>query len=101
MSVSRRNKNNFNTTNINSRFLSFFLSSLILLTIGLIIKINNVSEIIKRDRIPLTLKQIDIRKDQKVISINNRDRLIRNHIKKEAKKNGMIKADYTRNIIKW
>ena len=49
----------------------------------------------------MTLKQIDIRKDQKVIAINNRDRLIRNHIKKEAKKNGMIKADYTRNIIKW
>tara|TARA_B100002052_G_scaffold292965_1_gene315367 strand:+ start:615 stop:920 length:306 start_codon:yes stop_codon:yes gene_type:complete len=101
MSVSRRNKNNFNTINISSRFFSFFLSSLILLTIGLIIKINNVSEIIKRDKIPLTLKQIDIRKDQKVIAINNRDRLIRNHIKKEAKKNGMIKADYTRNIIKW
>tara|TARA_Y100001970_G_scaffold160165_1_gene195937 strand:- start:4570 stop:4875 length:306 start_codon:yes stop_codon:yes gene_type:complete len=101
MPVSRRNKNNFNKANINSRFLSFFLSSLILLTIGLIIKINNVSEIIKRDEIPFLLKQINIGKDQKVIAINNRDRLIRTHIKKEAKKNGMIKADYSRNIIKW
>ena len=101
MSVSRRNKNNFNTVNINSRFLSLFFFFLILLTIGLIIKINNVSEIIKRDEIPFLLKQINIGKDQKVIAINNRDRLIRTHIKKEAKKNGMIKADYSRNIIKW
>jgi len=101
MSISYRNKNNFNAFNISSRFFSFLFFFLTLLTIGLIIKINNVSEVIRRDKIPLVLKQIEIKRDQKVIAINNRDKLLRTHIKNEAKKNGMIKADYSNNIIKW
>ncbi len=101
MPVSYRNKNNFNAFNINSRVFSFLFFSLILLTVGLIIKINNASEIIKRDKIPFILQQIEIKKDQKVIAINNRDKLLRTHIKNEAQKNGMIKANYSKDIIKW
>lgn len=50
---------------------------------------------------PVVSKQIEITRDQKVISINNKDKLIRNHIKNEAEKAGMIRANYSRNIIKW
>lgn len=101
MSVSYRNKNNFNGNNTYSRFSSLLFLTLSLLIIGLVIKVNNESEVIRRDKIPLVIKQIKSKKDQKVIAINNRDRLLRTHIKSEAKKNGMIKADYIRNIIKW
>ena len=34
-------------------------------------------------------------------AINNRDKLLRTHIKNEAKKHGMIKANYSKHIIKW
>jgi hypothetical protein len=101
MPLSYRNKNNFNIFNIDLHLHSFFFFFLLLFTIYLIIKINNASEVITRDKIPLVLNQIETRKDQKVIALKNRDKLLRTHIKNEAKKNGMIKADYSRNIIKW
>ena len=101
MSVNYRNKNNFNTFNINSRFFSFLFFSLTLLTLYLIINISNDTKIIKRDKIPLILAQIQESKDNQVIEITNRDKLLRTHIKDEAKKNGMIKANYSNDIIKW
>ena len=101
MSVNYRNKNNFNVFNINSRFFSFLFFSLTLLTLYLIINISNDTKIIKRDKIPLILAQIQESKDNQVIEINDRDKLLRTHIKDEAKKNGMIKANYSNNIIKW
>ncbi len=101
MSVRYRNKNNFNGNNTYSRLSSLLFLTLSLFIIGLVIKVNNESEVMRRDKIPLVIKQIKSKKDQKVIAINNRDRLLRTHIKSEAKKNGMIKADYIRNIIKW
>jgi len=101
MSVNYRNKNNFNVFNINSRFFSFLFFSLTLLTLYLIINISNDTKIIKRDKIPLILAQIKDTKDHQVIAINYRDKLLRTHIKDEAKKNGMIKANYSNNIIKW
>tara|TARA_X000000368_G_scaffold411013_1_gene395291 strand:+ start:258 stop:563 length:306 start_codon:yes stop_codon:yes gene_type:complete len=101
MSVNYRNKNNFNVFNINSRFFSFLFFSLTLLTLYLIINISNDTKIIKRDKIPLILTQIQESKDNQVIEITNRDKLLRTHIKDEAKKNGMIKANYSNDIIKW
>jgi len=101
MPLNYRNKNNFNIFNIDLRLHSFFFFFLLLFTIYLIIKINNASGIITRDKIPVVLNQIETRKDQKVIALKNRDKLLRTHIKDEAKKNGMIKANYSRNIIKW
>ena len=101
MSINYRNKNNFNVFNINSRFFSFLFFSLTLLTLYLIINISNDTKIIKRDKIPLILAQIQDSKDNQVIEINDRDKLLRTHIKDEAKKSGMIKANYSNNIIKW
>ena len=101
MSINYRNKNNFNVFNINSRFFSFLFFSLTLLTLYLIINISNDTKIIKRDKIPLILAQIQESKDNQVIEITNRDKLLRTHIKDEAKKNGMIKANYSNDIIKW
>ena len=101
MSVNYRNKNNFNVFNINSRFFSFLFFSLTLLTLYLIINISNDTKIIKRDKIPLILAQIQESKDNQVIEITDRDKLLRTHIKNEAKKNGMIKANYSNDIIKW
>ena len=101
MSVNYRNKNNFNVFNINSRFFSFLFFSLTLLTLYLIINIGNDTKIIKRDKIPLILAQIQESKDNQVIEITDRDKLLRTHIKNEAKKNGMIKANYSNDIIKW
>ena len=101
MSVNYRNKNNFNVFSINSRFFSFLFFSLTLLTLYLIINISNDTKIIKRDKIPLILAQIQESKDNQVIEITDRDKLLRTHIKDEAKKNGMIKANYSSNIIKW
>ena len=101
MSVNYRNKNNFNVFNINSRFFSFLFLSLTLLTVYLIISIGDDTKKLKRDKIPLILAQIKDTKDHQVIAINYRDKLLRTHIKDEAKKNGMIKANYSNNIIKW
>ena len=101
MSVNYRNKNNFNVFNINSRLFSFLFFSLTLLTLYLIINISNNTKIIKRDKIPLILAQIQESKDNQVIEITDRDKLLRTHIKDEAKKNGMIKANYSNDIIKW
>ena len=101
MPVNYRNKNNFNVFNISSRFFSFLFFSLTLLILYLIINISNDTKIIKRDKIPLILAQIKESKDNQVIEITHRDKLLRTHIKDEAKKYGMIKANYSNNIIKW
>jgi len=101
MSLNYRNQNNLISFKINSGFFSFLTFSFILLIFYLIINIGNSNKIIKRDKIPALSKQIEITRDQIVISINNKDKLIRNHIKNEAEKAGMIRANYSRNIIKW
>ena len=101
MSLNYRNQNNLISFKINSGFFSFLTFSLILLIFYLIINIGNSNKIIKRDKIPALSKQIEITRDQIVISINNKDKLIRNHIKNEAEKAGMIRANYSTNIIKW
>ena len=101
MSLNYRNQNNLISFKINSGFFSFLTFSFILLIFYLIINIGNSNKIIKRDKIPALSKQIEITRDQIVISINNKDKLIRNHIKNEAEKAGMIRANYSTNIIKW
>lgn len=101
MPVNYRNKSNFNSFKINSRFFTFLTSTLIIIIFYLIINIGNSTKIIKRDKLPFIRKQIEIINDQIVISVNNKDKLIRNHIKSEAEKSGMIRANYSRNIIKW
>tara|TARA_B000000437_G_C11492417_1_gene243471 strand:+ start:210 stop:419 length:210 start_codon:yes stop_codon:yes gene_type:complete len=69
--------------------------------VGLIIFINNRSEQLKLNKIPSIEKKIKTLNDQKIIALNKKDDLIRNHIKDQAKKNGMIKANFSKNIIKW
>ena len=46
-------------------------------------------------------KKIKTLNDRKIIALKKKDDLIRNHIKNQAKKNGMIKANFSKNIIKW
>ena len=53
------------------------------------------------NKIPSIEKNIKILNDQKIIALKKKDDLIRNHIKDQAKKNGMIKANFSKNIIKW
>ncbi len=101
MSVNYRNKSNFNTSNISSRFFTFLTFLSILIILYLIINISNSTKITKRDKLPLIKNQIEIINDQIVLSVNNKDKLIRNHIKNEAEKSGMIRANYSKNIIKW
>ena len=47
------------------------------------------------------LKKINILQDFKIAEQASKDRLLRNHIRNEAKNLGMIKADYSKDIIKW
>jgi len=99
LNYSNRNKNNF--SNLDNRYLLIFYLPLLSLIVGLIIFTNNKSEQLRLNKIPSLTKSIKIINDQKIIAINKRDYLIRNHIKSQAKKNGMIKADFSKSIIKW
>ena len=94
-----RNKNNF--SKLDNRYLFISFLPILSLIVGFIIFINNRSEQLKLNKIPSIEKNIKILNDQKIIALKNKDFLIRNHIKYQAKKNGMIKADFSKNIIKW
>ena len=102
MSLKQELENNSTSFNIDLRlfyFILFFLS--IALSIFYTINIKNKIHDLGTNEIPLILKEINSIKDQKVISYRDRDKLLRKHIKNEAKNFGMIKADYSKNIIKW
>tara|TARA_B100000676_G_scaffold3387_1_gene3131 strand:+ start:5138 stop:5443 length:306 start_codon:yes stop_codon:yes gene_type:complete len=99
LSYNHRNKNNF--SKLDNRYLLIFFLPILSLIIGFIIFINNRSEQLKLNQIPSIEKNIKILNDQKIIALKKKDFLIRNHIKDQAKKNGMIKANFSKNIIKW
>ena len=95
-------KNNSNTLSINLNIIYFilflFLASL---SIFYIINLKNKIIDLRTNQIPLVLQNINSIEAQKVISYKDNDQLLRNHIKNKAKNFGMIKADYSNNIIQW
>lgn len=99
LSYKHRNKSNFSKSG-NPYLLISFLPILSLI-VGFIIFINNRSEYLKLNKIPSIEKKIKTLNDRKIIALKEKDDLIRNHIKNQAKKNGMIKANFSKNIIKW
>ena len=99
LSYNHRNKSNF--SKLGNRYLFISFLPILSLIVGLIIFINNRSEQLKLNKIPSIEKKIKTLNDQKIIALNKKDDLIRNHIKDQAKKNGMIKANFSKNIIKW
>ncbi len=99
LSYNHRNKSNF--SKLDNRYLFISFLPILSLIVGLIIFINNRSEQLKLNKIPSIEKKIKTLNDQKIIALNKKDDLIRNHIKDQAKKNGMIKANFSKNIIKW
>ena len=99
LSYNHRNKSNF--SKLDNRYLFISFLPILSLIVGLIIFINNRSEQLKLDKIPSIENKIKTLNDQKIIALNKKDDLIRNHIKDQAKKNGMIKANFSKNIIKW
>ena len=94
-----RNKNNF--SKLDNRYLLIFFLPIISLIVGFMIFVNNRSELLKLNKIPGIKKNIKILKDRKIIALNKKDFLVRTHIKEQAKINGMIKANFSKNIIKW
>ena len=101
MSLSYNNRNKSNFSKLDNRYLFISFLPILSLIVGLIIFINNRSEQLKLNKIPSIEKKIKTLNDQKIIALNKKDDLIRNHIKDQAKKNGMIKANFSKNIIKW
>tara|TARA_B100001123_G_scaffold327395_1_gene368228 strand:- start:176 stop:487 length:312 start_codon:yes stop_codon:yes gene_type:complete len=102
MSLNSKLKKHSTSFNIDLRLFYFFLFFLsISISIFYTIHIKNKIYVLKTNKIPFILKEINSIKNQKVVSKKNKDNLLRNHIKNEAKKNGMIKADYSKNIINW
>ena len=99
LSYNHRTKSNF--SKLDNRYLFISFLPILSLIVGLIIFINNRSEQLKLNKIPSIEKKIKTLNDQKIIALNKKDDLIRNHIKDQAKKNGMIKANFSKNIIKW
>ena len=99
LNYNHRNKNNF--SKLDNRYLLIFFLPTLSLIVGLIIFINNKSEQIRLNKIPNIEKNIKILNDKKIIALNKKDFLVRNHIKEQAKINGMIKANFSKNIIKW
>jgi len=102
MPLKQSSKNNSNTLTINLNLIySLFFLSLIGLIFFYIINVTNKIVDLKTNSIPLVLQNINNIEAQKVIYYKNRDQLLRNHIKNEAKNFGMIKANYSSNIINW
>tara|TARA_Y100001970_G_scaffold7888_1_gene9026 strand:- start:10216 stop:10533 length:318 start_codon:yes stop_codon:yes gene_type:complete len=102
MPLKQSSKNNSNTLTINLNLIySLFFLSLIGLIFFYIINVTNKIVDLKTNSIPLVLQNINNIEAQKVIYYKNRDQLLRNHIKNEAKNFGMIKADYSSSIINW
>tara|TARA_B100002052_G_scaffold297918_1_gene329852 strand:- start:1765 stop:2070 length:306 start_codon:yes stop_codon:yes gene_type:complete len=99
ISYNYRNKNNF--SKLYNSFLFIISFPTLSLIVGFIVFINNRSENLRLNKIPSIEKNIIILKDQKIIALKKKDFLIRNYIKDQAKKNGMIKPNYSKNIIKW
>tara|TARA_B100000676_G_scaffold303443_1_gene353978 strand:- start:2289 stop:2594 length:306 start_codon:yes stop_codon:yes gene_type:complete len=99
ISYNYRNKNNF--SKLYNSFLFIISFPTLSLIVGFIVFINNRSENLRLNKIPNIEKNIIILKDQKIIALKKKDFLIRNYIKDQAKKNGMIKPNYSKNIIKW
>ena len=101
MSISYNNRNKSNFSKLDNRYLFISFLPILSLIVGLIIFINNRSEQLKLNKIPSIEKKIKTLNDRKIIALKKKDNLIRNHIKDQAKKNGMIKANFSKNIIKW
>ena len=99
LSYNYRNKSNF--SKLSNRYLFISFLPILSLIVGLIIFINNRSEQLKLNKIPSIEKKIKTLNDRKIIAQKKKDDIIRNHIKDQAKKNGMIKANFSKNIIKW
>jgi len=102
MSISNKFKNESNLFIIDIRLFYFFLF-LLLTSFSIFYTINIKNKIydLTNNQIPLILKKINTLKDFKIAEQANKDRLLRKHIKNEAKNLGMIKADYSKDIIKW
>ena len=101
MSLSYNHRNKSNHSKLSNRYLFISFLPILSLIVGLIIFINNRSEQLKLNKIPSIEKKIKTLNDRKIIALKKKDNLIRNHIKDQAKKNGMIKANFSKNIIKW
>ena len=102
MSISKQFKNESNLFTIDIRIFYFFLLLLLVsISIFYTIHIKNKNYDLANNQIPLILKKINILKDFKIAEQANKDRLLRNHIRNEAKNFGMIKANYSKDIIKW
>tara|TARA_B100001123_G_C14314980_1_gene632874 strand:+ start:174 stop:482 length:309 start_codon:yes stop_codon:yes gene_type:complete len=102
MSISKQFKNESNLFIIDIRL--FYLLLLLLLvsfSIFYTIHIKNKNYDLTTNQIPLILKKINTLQDFKIAEQANKDRLLRSHIKNEAKNLGMIKANYSKDIIKW
>ena len=102
MSISNKFKNESNLFIIDIRLFYFLLLILLIsFSIFYTIHIKNKNYYLANNQIPLILKKINILQDFKIAEQASKDRLLRNHIRNEAKNLGMIKADYSKDIIKW
>ena len=102
MPISNKFRNESNLFIIDVRLFYFFLLLfLVSLSIFYTIHLKNKIYDLTNNQIPLILKKINTLQDFKIAEQANKDRLLRNHIKNEAKNFGMIKANYSKDIIKW
>ncbi len=102
MSIRNQSKHESNLLAIDIRLFYFLLLLLIVsFSIFYTIHIKNKNYDLTNNQIPLILKKINILQDFKIAEQANKDYLLRNHIRNEAKNLGMIKANYSKDIIKW